>query len=127
MSRNDTRDYHGSHVVWCGCRNDIDFHADATPYCEKPIHGVPLVPEGGAIKSTIWTSATKAFVHGLFSPAQHDAMEARYNGVELAVETWLGAEQGHQDPLIFRLTSGAARSLAATLIRAADIEPGLYL
>lgn len=126
MSRNDTRDYHGSHVVWCGC-HDIEVHDSQTPYCEKPIHGVPLVLEGGAVKATIWTSATKAFVHGQFSPAQHDAMEARYNGVELAVETWHGPGRGHQEPLIFRLTSDAARSLAATLIRAADIEQGLYL
>lgn len=119
MSRDDTRDYHGSHVVWCGC-HDIDVHDDATPYCENPIHAVPLVLENGAVKSTMWVSPTKAFVHGRFSPAQHDAMEARYNGVELAVETWLGHGQGHLEPLILRLTSDAARTLITELSVLAD-------
>ena len=111
------------HTVWCDHRESDETHDNIDPYCLKQIHGVKLIPtDGNTPAPTLWVYAT--------SPAHPDALESaeradndeQYDGVELVAEVRDGAEWHEQK---FRLTSDAARSLAATLIRAADIEQGL--
>ena len=121
----ERRESHAGHTVWC-TNHDAEFsrHSDDEPYCSNLVHGVELIPEGAAIKAKMWVLPTSAFTHGQFTPAEHAERERRYGGLELTIETWLGpGMDGGEQKL--RLTSDAARTLAATLIRAADIEQGL--
>jgi hypothetical protein len=69
-------------------------------------------------------NATTAFTHGQFTPAEAEERERHYGGVEIALETWHGPGSEWEDQRI-RITSDVARTLAAALIRAADIEQGL--
>jgi hypothetical protein len=64
------------------------------------------------------------FTHGQFTPMQLDELERIYDGVEISIETWRGPGSDWEDQRI-RITSDTARSLAAALNRAADIEQGL--
>lgn len=122
----DLREYHAGHVTWCTNR-DTEFteHTDDEPYCSKLISSVPLQPEGEIRKGQVWISPTHAFTQGQFTPAEYSAREELYDGVELTIELWRGPKNGWADEHKLRLNSGAARSLAAALVRAADIEEGL--
>lgn len=121
------QDYHGYHATWCGNRDsEFTHHSDEEPYCSKLISEVQLIPEGDVRKSQMWVSPTSAFTHGLFTPAEQAARDAQYGGIELSVESWYGAEAGWTDQKL-RITSSEARTLAALLIRAADIEQGIAL
>ena len=125
LDANERREYHAGHTVWCNNHDDeFTHHSDDEPYCSKLVHGVALIPDAEGIKEQLWVLPTSAFTHGEFTPAEHAEREHRYGGVELTIETWLGPGKGVDEQKL-RLTSDAARTLAATLIRAADIEQGL--
>ena len=126
-AKGECRDYTGHHVTWCTNRDDeFTTHDDSEPYCSKQVTSVRLVPAEGMVKTTAWVSPTKAFTHGVFTPDDWAARDRRYGGVEIAVEHWAGPDI-EVDEQKLRMSSDAARSLAAALIRAADIEQGLYL
>ena len=126
-AKEDLHDYTGYHVTWCTNR-DTEFteHSDSEPYCSKQLASVRLVPAEGMVKTTAWVSPTQAFTNGLFPPAEYAAREIRYGGVEIAIELWAGPGNYETDVTKLRMSSDAARSLAAALNRAADIEQGLY-
>lgn len=120
------RDYHGHHVTWC-TNHDGEFlpaHSPDEPYCSKLIHGVDLIAEAPVVSSRVWVMPTHAFAHGYYTPAECAELERRYNGIELTIESSEGLGKGWSESKL-RLTSDCARSLAASLIRAADIEQGL--
>jgi hypothetical protein len=121
----ELQDYHGHHVIWC-TNHDDEFtgHSEDEPYCSKLLHGVELIHEGAAKRTTMWVQPTAAFTHGRFTPAEHAERDHRYDGIELFIESWCGPDQDRPEQKL-RLTSDAARSLAAALVRAADIEQGL--
>jgi hypothetical protein len=111
------------HSIWCDHRESGENHDDILPYCMNQIHGVQLIPiQGEKFPPKMWVYAT--------SPANPDALtsgeraenDQQYDGIELATEHYDGTNWTEQK---FRLTSDAARSLAAALIRAADVEQGL--
>lgn len=121
----DVQDYHALHVTWC-TNHDAEFtgHSEEEPYCSRLLHGIELIPEGAVVKAQMWVQPTAAFTHGRFTPAEHSERERTYRGVELSIETWCGPGTEFPEQKL-RLTSDAARSLAAALVRAADIEQGL--
>ena len=121
----DLWDYAAGHVLWC-TNHDAEFtiHTEDEPYCSQLLSGVRLVPEPDVVKTTAWVSPTRAFTHGRFTPAEHAARENRYDGVEITIEHWAGPGIDVPDQKL-RMSSDAARSFAAALIRAADIEQGL--
>lgn len=115
---------HG-HVVWCDHRTsgepNLDHDHDA-PFCYKALPSVDLIPGDGQSRGTLWATPTYAVTDRL-QGVELRASEARYHGVEIAIETWDGSCHAQS----FRMTSDAARTLAAILVRAADIQQGLYL
>jgi hypothetical protein len=119
------QDYHADHVTWC-TNHDSEFtmHSEDEPYCSNTLGGPRLIPEGNAVKATVWVAATRAFTHGKFTTAEYVAREDHYDGVAITIDTWCGPGQDAGEQT-FRLTSDAARSLAAVLVRVADIEQGL--
>ena len=121
----ERQDYRGYHVTWCGGLGEFEHHNDEEPYCSKLIGQAQLIPEGDVRKSQMWVLPTSAFTHGTFTPAEYAARDARYDGVKLSIESWRGPDDGWAEQTI-RITSSEARTLAALLIRAADIEQGLY-
>jgi hypothetical protein len=132
MTRDDKvvalHDYHASHVVWCTNRDsEFTMHSDDEPYCSHMVTSIGVIPEGDAVKCQAWVIATRAFTHGQFAPADYAKREQRYGGVEIALETWRGPNAGSVTEQKIRLSSDAVRSLAAALVRAADIEQGLNL
>jgi hypothetical protein len=122
----DLHDYHAGHVVWCTNHDDeFDMHSDDEPYCSHTVTSIGVIhPEGDAVKCQAWVTATRAFTHGEFTPAEFAERERHYGGVEIVLETWRGRGIDADEQKI-RFSSDAARSLAAALIRAADIEQGL--
>ncbi|MEX3652421.1 hypothetical protein ABFW14_29120 [Mycolicibacterium fortuitum] len=97
------------HASWCDHGPD-EHHSSQQPYCAKLLGpAVPLIPEGSVRKAQLWASPTRA-------------AEARYNGVELALEQWDGNK--HRPVKFLRMSADAARALAATLIQAASIQQG---
>ncbi|MGQ9408932.1 hypothetical protein [Mycolicibacterium gilvum] len=121
----ERHEYCGHHVTWC-TNHDGEFtmHTEDEPYCSHLLSGVRLVPEPDVVKTTAWVSPTSAFTHGRFTPADYAARGARYDGVEITIEHWTGPGIDVPEQKL-RMSSDAARSLAAALIRAADIEQGL--
>jgi hypothetical protein len=119
-------DRHGWHSTWCTLREEDEsaLHSDNEPYCSTMLNSVSVIPEGDVRKCQAWVSATSPFTHGKFTMAEIADREGRYAGVEIVLETFQGPEFEWDDQRI-RFTSDAARSLAAALIRAADIEQGL--
>ena len=71
---------------------------------------------------SLWVYATSAAHPDALTSGQKAENEQLYEGVELTLERYDGTEWSEEK---LRLTSDAARSLAATLTRAADIEQGL--
>ena len=96
------------HTTWCDHGPD-ERHNARQPYCAKLLPGVMLIPEGAVRKAQLWVSPTRA-------------VESRYNGIELALEQWDGNK--HRPVKIIRMSTDAARALAATLTHAADIQQG---
>ncbi|MGP4058882.1 hypothetical protein ACTWP6_29395 [Mycobacterium sp. 4D054] len=70
----------------------------------------------------LWVYSTSAAHPDALTSGVRVENEQKYDGVELTVERYDGTDWTEQK---LRLTSDAARSLAATLIRAADIQQGL--
>jgi hypothetical protein len=120
----DRREYCGYHLTWCTNHDDESpLHADDEPYCSHNVARFRVIPEGDVVKRQGWVNATSAFTHGRFTPAEYAEREQHYGGVEIVLETWRGPGLDWEDQRI-RITSDTARSLAAALIRAADIEQG---
>lgn len=111
------------HIVWCNHRESGETHDDILPYCMKQIHGVKLIPTGGEkFPPKMWVYATSSAHPEALTSGERAENDQMYDGIELVAEVYGGTDWAEQK---FRLTSDAARSLAATLIRAADIQQGL--
>lgn len=110
------------HSVWCDHRPSNDPHDDNIPYCLKQIHGVKLIPTESDDHPKVWVYATSSAHPEALASRQRVVDDQRFEGVELTVEQRVGDDWTEQT---MRLASDAARSLAAALIRAADIEQGL--
>jgi hypothetical protein len=111
------------HMVWCDHRETGEPHDDNFPYCLKQLHGVKLIPtEDEKFAPNLWVYATSPAHPEALTSGERAENDQMYDGIELVAELYDGAKWFDQK---FRLTSDAARSLAATLIRAADIEQGL--
>lgn len=122
---NDLCEYSGSHVLWC-TNHDAEFtsHTDTEPYCEHLVGSVRLILEGDSVgKAQMWVLPTKAYTNGMFTQTEYDRREATYNGVELCIDIWRPEGAGSEQKI--RIASSEARTLAAMLIRSADIEQGL--
>lgn len=121
----DVQEYVASHTFWCTNHdNEFTSHTEAEPYCEHLIGSVQLIPEEDVnSKAQVWVLPTKAYTSGKHTPAEYAAREATYTGVELCIDVW-SPDTGSSEQKI-RITSSDARTLAALLIRAADIEQGL--
>lgn len=124
---NDLRNYHASHVTWC-TNHDSEFttHTEAEPYCSHLMGSARLILEGedqADARGQMWAMPTRAYTSGMFTPADHAVREATYGGVELCIDIWRRGEGGSEQKI--RLNSSEARTLAALLVRAADIEQGL--
>jgi hypothetical protein len=114
------------HVMWCDHRQSSEpgeTHDDVLPYCMKQINGVKLIPTGGEkFPPKMWVYATSAAHPEALTSGERAENDQMYDGIELVTEVYNGTDWTEHK---FRLTSDAARSLAATLIRAADIQQGL--
>lgn len=111
------------HVLWCDHR-DIEehLHGEDMACCYAGVgKDLPVVPGLGYKKAQMWVYATRvahpAALHSDVIPGR-----SAFDGIQLLIERHTGTEWD-QDEL--QLTSADARSLAAALIRAADIEQGL--
>lgn len=111
------------HVTWCDHRESGETHDPELPYCMKQIHGVRLFTlDGAEFPPQIWVYATNSAHVCALTTGKRPADDHLYDGVELTTEHQVGDDWVEQK---MRMTSDAARSLAATLIRAADIQQGL--
>lgn len=111
------------HAVWCDHRGTGETHHDTYPYCMRMVHGVKTIPlEGEPHPPNIWVTATSMAHPSALTSGELAADCQRFDGIELTIEKYIGAEWVEQT---LRLRSDAARSLAATLVRAADIQQGL--
>ncbi|RUP35014.1 MAG: hypothetical protein EKK51_00200 [Mycolicibacterium sp.] len=117
--------YVAHHTPWCN-NHDAEFtlHTEEEPFCDKQVHCTVLIPPEGVKRERFWVYANQAFTHGRFTVEEYLAREARYGGVQLLLDQWVG-KGGVNEDRSFRMTSSEARSLAAALIRAADIQQGL--
>lgn len=111
------------HTVWCDHRGTSETHDDNFPYCLRLVHGVKTVPlESEPHPPKLWVTATRAAHPTALTSGKRAPDDQRFDGIELTVERYVG-EQWVEETV--RLRSDAARTLAATLIHAADIEQGL--
>ena len=110
------------HSIWCDHRQSGETHDDLIPYCLKQIHGVVLIPDEGEHASKLWVYATSAAHPEALTSGRRVVGDERFDGIELAIET--RSDDGWTEQK-FRVSSDGARSLAATLVRAADIQQGL--
>jgi hypothetical protein len=118
-------DRHGYHAVWCTNQDaEFNMHSDEEPYCLHHVAGFSVIAEGVVVKRQGWVGATTPFDHGTFTKGELEDRARIYTGVEISLESWSGPGTDWTDERI-RLTSDVARSLAAALIRAADIQQGL--
>lgn len=116
----DLLDWHGHHALWC--TDNDDPHDDRAPWCERMVGGVDAVTEPTGAKAQLWVSNIRAFIHGKFTMAEHEGLEKRRNGIQLAFLVKLA---GQWDETLINVSSGDARTLAAQLIAAADINDGI--
>lgn len=111
------------HSVWCDHSSSGETHDDRLPYCMKQIHGVATIPlDGEPHPPKLWVYATAAAHPTALTSGERVDEDEQFEGVELTIEKRVGDEWVDQT---IRLRSDAARSLAATLTRAADIQQGL--
>lgn len=111
------------HAVWCDHRESGETHDDILPYCMKQLHGVKLLAlDGDEFPPQLWVYATASAHPEALTSGERAADDHLYDGIELVTEHRVGSEWVERK---LRLTSDAARSLAATLVRAADIQQGL--
>lgn len=116
-------DEHNFHKVWCDQRPRNESHDDDLPYCYRQIHGVNLTGEqGDEIPSNMWVYVIGAAHPDALTSGECPEGERAADGLEIVSEHRVGDEWVERK---VRLSSDAARSLAASLIRAADIEQGL--
>jgi hypothetical protein len=111
------------HSIWCDHRESGETHDDILPYCLNQIHGVNLMPtDAEKFAPKLWVYATSAAHPDALTSGVRAENDGQYDGLELVTERHDGTDWIEHK---LRLTSDAARSLAATLIRAADIQQGL--
>ena len=111
------------HKVWCGQRASEEVHEDPVPYCYKLVNGVQLrAIDGEKHDPKLWVTVTGAAHPDVLASGIREDDDAQFDGIELTVEKLVGKQWTEQK---MRMSSDSARSLAATLIRAADIEQGL--
>lgn len=112
------------HVLWCSSRNiEEGRHDEYMPCCHTGVGpSIPIDPDAGYDKAQINVYATRVAHAEALAPGTVPGRSA-FDGIQLAIESRQpGSDWEEQE---FRLTSHAARSLAAALVRAADIEQGL--
>lgn len=110
------------HAVWCGHRSTNESHDDNYPYCLKQVHGVDLMPAPGEQKASLWVYVTGEAHPSAMTSGKCPPDAKQYDGIELTTECRVGDEWVDRT---LRLSADAARSLAAALIRSADIKQGL--
>ena len=111
------------HAVWCDHRGTGETHDDNFPYCMRMIHGVKTIPlDDDQHEPSLWVTATATAHPSAMTSGELAPDGQRYDGVELTIEKRVGEQWVEQN---IRLRSDAARTLAATLVRAADIQQGL--
>lgn len=110
------------HSVWCGHRSTNESHDDNYPYCLKQVHGVDLMPAPGEQKSSLWVYVTGQAHPSALTSGKCPSDDKQYDGIELTTECRVGDDWVDRT---LRLSADAARSLAAALIRAADVKQGL--
>lgn len=111
------------HKVWCDHHGTDETHDDELPYCMKQINGIKLIPiEGEKWPPGMWVYATAPANPAAMTSGDRAPDDHIYDGIEVAVEHNYGDSMRESK---FRMTSSAARSLAAALIRAADVREGL--
>lgn len=110
------------HAVWCSQRECGETHDDTMPYCYKQIHGVKLLAPDGAVPPQLWVYATATAHPDALTSGERAADGHLHDSIELITEYRVDTEWVEHK---LRISDDAARSLAATLIRAADIKQGL--
>jgi len=112
------------HVSWCSNRNiDEGRHDEYMPCCFTGVgSAIPIDPDAGYDKAQINVYATRVAHSDALAPGTVPGRSA-FDGIQLAIESHRSGNAWDEQE--FRLTSHAARSLAAALVRAADIEQGL--
>ena len=114
---------HNFHKVWCDHRPRNESHDDDLPYCYRQLHGVKLTAEqGDEFPPNMWVYVIGAAHPDVLTSGECLKGDQVVDGLEIVSEHRVGDEWVERK---VRLSSDAARSLAATLIRAADIEQGL--
>ena len=116
-------EYFGGHAFWCSGRDEP--HDDDQPYCERMVGGVDGVAEPDWNPAQIWVHNIHPRVKGSFTPAQYKAFEKSRSGVQLAFLDFDEKVELKWNETLINISSGAARTLAAQLIAAADIEDGI--
>ncbi len=90
------------------------------PYCYRSVAGVKLIPVEGQNSQRMWVYATSAAHPSALATDERAPDDHLYDGIELALEQPVSGQW-----IELRMTSDVARSLAAALVRAADIQQGL--
>lgn len=111
------------HAVWCDHREGAETHDDTMPYCYKQIQGIELNPsKGEKFPPQMWVYTTASAHPCVLTSGERAENDCQYDGIELVTEHHTGDDWVEQK---LRLSADAARSLAAILVRAADIKQGL--
>ncbi|MCB0929558.1 MAG: hypothetical protein U0R77_14425 [Mycolicibacterium insubricum] len=110
------------HYPWCeyhGEGDDGKHPVDYYGYCHRTIGvGVEIYPADTGKQEHFHVSATARARDSAMRGGHTEPDDKRYDGVELC---W----DHNGDEVFYRMSTGAARSLAAALIRAADVRDGL--
>lgn len=116
-------DNHNFHNVWCDQRPRNESHDDNLPYCYRQVHGVTLhAAQGDEFPPNMWVYVIGTAHPDVLTSGECPEGDEVSDGLEMVTEHRVGDEWVERK---FRLSSDAARSLAAALIRAADIQQGL--
>ncbi|MAS06204.1 MAG: hypothetical protein CL534_16190 [Ahrensia sp.] len=117
----------GTCIVGCGWREVVnDGYGEHPGYCERTGGGsAEAVTEPGWTRTQFWCSVISPYNDGLFTQDELRTANRNRDGVQLAA-TFNGEipepteEGGDWRRLMFNLTPGEARQLAAQLVAAAD-------